>query len=119
MLSIIGVLTDLRSPRRSARGYTVTSPSGVRGPGSLLPAARVSFAMRYRHFRNADPPALVQLWNEALTRRGAVELRSHTPLDNAVFNKPYFDPAGFLVAEDDGGRVAGFAHGGFGPNEDL
>jgi ribosomal protein S18 acetylase RimI-like enzyme len=75
--------------------------------------------MRYRTFRNADPPALVALWNEALTRRGAVELRSHTPLENAVFNKPYFDPAGFIVAEDDDGRMAGFAHAGFGPTDDL
>ncbi|MBO0697331.1 MAG: GNAT family N-acetyltransferase, partial [Zavarzinella sp.] len=46
-------------------------------------------------------------------------LRSHTALDNAVFNKPYFDPAGFFVAEDDAGRLAGFAHAGFGPNDDL
>lgn len=75
--------------------------------------------MRYRTFRNADPPALVALWNEALTRRGAVELRSHTPLENAVFNKPYFDPNGFIVAEDDDGRIAGFAHVGFGPTADL
>ncbi|HEX3151865.1 MAG TPA: GNAT family N-acetyltransferase [Gemmataceae bacterium] len=74
--------------------------------------------MRYRHFRNADPPALVALWNEALTHRGAVELRSHTALENAVFNKPYFDPAGFIVAEDDAGKITGFAHAGFGPNDD-
>ncbi|HKB05856.1 MAG TPA: GNAT family N-acetyltransferase, partial [Gemmataceae bacterium] len=78
-----------------------------------------AFPMRYRHFRNADPPALTALWNESLTHRGAVELRSHLPLDNAVFNKPYFDPHGFFVAEDDAGRMAGFSHAGFGPNEDL
>jgi ribosomal protein S18 acetylase RimI-like enzyme len=75
--------------------------------------------MRYRHFRNADPPAVALLWNDALTRRGAVELRSHLPLDNAVFNKPYFDPHGFFVAEDDSGRLVGFGHAGFGPNADL
>jgi ribosomal protein S18 acetylase RimI-like enzyme len=75
--------------------------------------------MRYRHFRNADPPAVATLWNESLTHRGAVELRANTPLENAVFNKPYFDPFGFIVAEDDNGRMAGFMHGGFGPNEEL
>jgi len=74
--------------------------------------------MRYRFFRNVDPPALVTLWNEALSHRGAVELRSHTPLENAVFNKPYFDPHGFIVAEDDAGKIAGFAHAGFGPTDD-
>jgi ribosomal protein S18 acetylase RimI-like enzyme len=73
--------------------------------------------MRYRPFRNADPPALVALWNEALTHRGAVELRSHTPLENAVFNKPYFDPLGFVVAEEDG-KPVGFAHAGFAPTDD-
>lgn len=74
--------------------------------------------MRYRHFRNTDPPGLVALWNEALTGRGAVELRSAAPLEIAVLNKPFFDPAGLFVAEDDG-RLVGFAHGGFGPTEDL
>jgi ribosomal protein S18 acetylase RimI-like enzyme len=75
--------------------------------------------MRYRHFRNADPPALAALWNECMTHRGAVELRSPAPLDNAVFNKPYFDPHGLIVAEDDAGKLAGFIHGGFGPNAEL
>jgi ribosomal protein S18 acetylase RimI-like enzyme len=74
--------------------------------------------MRYRHFRNADPPALASLWNEALTHRGAVELRSYTPLEASVFNKPYFDPEGFLIAEDDAGRIGGFCHAGFGPNDE-
>jgi ribosomal protein S18 acetylase RimI-like enzyme len=74
--------------------------------------------MRYRHFRNTDPPALASLWNECLTGRGAVELRSAAPFESAVLNKPYFDPAGLIVAEDDA-KLVGFAHGGFGPNEEL
>lgn len=75
--------------------------------------------MRYRHFRNADPPAVAALWNESLNHRGAVELRSNGPLDHAVFNKPYFDPEGFIVAEDEAGKMTGFVHGGFGPDEEL
>jgi GNAT superfamily N-acetyltransferase len=38
-------------------------------------------------------------------------------LEQFVFAKPYFDAAGLLVAEHDGRRL-GFAHAGFGANED-
>src|SRR3954466_11894348 len=65
-----------------------TSPVRRRGRG-------VS-SMRYRHFRNTAPPALAPLWNESLIHRGAVELRSASPLEVAVLNKPYFDPAGLV-----------------------
>lgn len=69
----------------------------------------------FRHFRNTDPPALVRVWNEAMTGRGAVHLAGAAPLEQQVFSKLYFDPAGFLLAEDEG-QLVGFAHAGFGPD---
>lgn len=69
--------------------------------------------IQYRQFRNTDPPELVEVWNETFTGRGAVRLRSSAALERYVFAKPYFDPAGLLVAEE-GAHVVGFAHAGFG-----
>lgn len=73
--------------------------------------------MRYRHFRNTDPPAIVGLWNESLRSRGAAELRSPAPFESLVLNKPYFDPQGITIAEVDG-QVVGFSHVGFGATPD-
>jgi ribosomal protein S18 acetylase RimI-like enzyme len=70
----------------------------------------------YRHFRNDDPPGLAEVWNEAFTGRGEVRLRHSSPLENYVFSKSYFDPAGLIVAVEDKLHV-GFAHAGFGPND--
>jgi ribosomal protein S18 acetylase RimI-like enzyme len=72
--------------------------------------------IQYRHFRNDDPPGLAAVWNEALGGRGEVRLRHSSPLENYVFSKPYFDPAGLIVAVEDKVQI-GFAHAGFGPNE--
>ncbi len=70
----------------------------------------------YRCFRNNDPPGLTAIWNEAFTGRGAVRLRHSSPLETHAFAKPYFDPAGLIVALDEGERV-GFAQAGFGPTD--
>jgi len=71
--------------------------------------------IRYRTFRNTDPPALAAAWNQCCTSRGAFPLRSTAPLEFAVFSKPYFDAKGLIVAEEEG-QVVGFAHAGFGPD---
>ncbi len=71
--------------------------------------------IEYRTFRNTDPPHLVAIWNEALPNRGAFTLRSTSSLDRWIFSKPYFEPAGLLMAADDGVPI-GFCHAGFGPN---
>ena len=63
--------------------------------------------IHYRSFRNDDPPALVQIWNEAFTGRGAVKLAHSSPLEFHVFAKPYFDPEGLTVARADVGPVSG------------
>jgi ribosomal protein S18 acetylase RimI-like enzyme len=72
--------------------------------------------VEYRTFRNDDPPGLVEVWNEAFTGRGAVQLRNSAPLERHALSKPYFDRAGLIVALDGKTRV-GFAHAGFGPND--
>lgn len=65
--------------------------------------------VHYRTFRNTDPPRLVDVWNQAFPGRGAVTLRNSTPLERFVLAKPYFDPAGMILAEEDN-RCVGFAH---------
>jgi ribosomal protein S18 acetylase RimI-like enzyme len=72
--------------------------------------------VNYRSFRNTDPPLLVDIWNDAMNGRGAVHLRHSTPLEHHVFAKPYFDPSGLIVAEEDGLGL-GFVHAGFGAND--
>src|SRR5262249_46138742 len=62
-----------------------------------------------------DLPGLADIWNTSFTQRGAVRMRTSSPLEYYAFAKPYFDPAGLFVAVEDGVRV-GFAHAGFGPN---
>ncbi len=73
-------------------------------------------AIQYRRFRNPDPPALVQVWNEAMSSRGAAFLQGTTPLEYYVFAKGYFDYNGLIVAEERG-KIVGFVLAGFGPEE--
>lgn len=70
---------------------------------------------RFRPFRNSDPPALTRLWNLAAPRVATAHpLRVHE-LDAQAWGKVPFEAAGLIVAERDG-RLAGFAHAGFGPD---
>ncbi len=71
--------------------------------------------IEYRIFRNGDPPALVDLWNGCFAGRGTAFLRGSTLLEYFTLAKPYFDPAGVVLAVADG-RPVGFAHSGFGPD---
>jgi ribosomal protein S18 acetylase RimI-like enzyme len=71
--------------------------------------------VHFRNFHNDDPPGLVDIWNASFTGRGAVILRHSSPLERYAFSKPYFDPAGLIVAVEEGTRI-GFAHAGFGAN---
>lgn len=71
--------------------------------------------IEYRPFRNSDPPALVDVWNAAITGPRAVTLRTVTLFEYFTFAKIYFDYAGLVVATDNG-KIVGFAHAAFGPN---
>lgn len=70
--------------------------------------------IHYRTFRNGDPPDLVLLWNTCFPNRGAAYLPGSTFLEYFLLAKPYFDPAGLILATADN-RPVGFACMGFGP----
>lgn len=72
---------------------------------------------QFRSFHNTDPPHLAEIWRSQPPQRGVTQPMSAMLLDQFVFSKPYFEPAGLIVALRDGRRV-GFVHAGFGPNDD-
>lgn len=72
--------------------------------------------VQYRAFRNYDPPHLLEIWNDSFTSRGIARLRHSNVLERHVVSKSYFDPAGLIIAEENGKRI-GFVHAGFGPNQ--
>jgi ribosomal protein S18 acetylase RimI-like enzyme len=74
--------------------------------------------IRYRSFRNSDPPAIADIWRTHPPSRGLMQPMSASLLDSLVLAKPYFDRHGLILADDDG-RPVGFVHAGFGPNEDF
>ncbi len=94
-------------------------------PGGWVILAGIPFArpavMHYRPFRNSDPPALVEVWNEGTAgSRGAFPLRSPAAFDRWLLCKPYFDANALIVATDpnEGNKIVGFSLSGFGPRED-
>ncbi len=71
--------------------------------------------LRYRGFRNTDPPVLAGIWR---SRPGDVALVQPVSVDlfeQLVFGRLHFDYAGLILALDDD-RPVGFAHASFGPN---
>lgn len=73
--------------------------------------------IRYRPFRNTDPPLLAEIWRAQPSLRGLMQPMSVAILDRHVLSKPYFDRLGLIVALDDD-RPVGFVHAGFGPTTD-
>ncbi len=71
--------------------------------------------IRLRAFCNGDPPALVSLWNRGLPGRGSVRPLGPHEFDAQVIARIVFDREGLIVAEEEDGRVVGFAHASFGP----
>ena len=70
--------------------------------------------IRFRAFRNGDPPALAELWNRGLPDREVVRPLTAHEFDAMVLTRLYFEAEGLILAEDDG-RLVGFVHAGFGP----
>ena len=73
--------------------------------------------IRFRTFRNSDPPLLADLWRSASLGPLAMQPMSTALLETAVFSKPYFDRHGLIVAYNEK-QIVGFAHAAFGPNAD-
>ncbi len=60
---------------------------------------------------------MAEIWRGCAGRPGLAQPISVATLDLLVLSKPYFDREGLILALDDE-RPVGFAHAGFGPNED-
>ncbi|MCH5375887.1 MAG: GNAT family N-acetyltransferase, partial [Planctomycetes bacterium] len=73
--------------------------------------------IRYRAFRNTDPPLLAELWCNQPPQRGLVQPMTSGLLEQKVLSKPYFDREGLVVAVE-GSRLVGFAHAAFGSAPD-
>lgn len=73
--------------------------------------------LTYRTFRNSDPPALAALWRSRAGQPGLLQPVSPDLLEQMLFAKLYFEYGGLATAWDEG-ELAGFAHAGFGPNDE-
>lgn len=73
-------------------------------------------AIRFRSFRNGDPPKLLALWNQGAPACNSARELTMAEWELSVTGQPLFDTRGLIVAEDEAtGELLGFAHGGFGP----
>lgn len=72
--------------------------------------------MQYRSFLNCDPPGIVDVWRSQPPLHGRAQPLSTNILEQQVLAKPYFDPAGLIVAVDHE-QIVGFAHAGFGVDD--
>ncbi len=73
--------------------------------------------IEYRTFQNEDPPKILDVWNACRGPRGIGTPRGCDALEQLLFSKPYFDRAGFFIAEEFR-RVVGFSHAGFCASDD-
>jgi len=74
--------------------------------------------IRYRAFRNSDPPAIAAIWRSQPPNRNLLQPMSPAVFDQHVLAKPFFDRQGLIVAEEDQ-RLVGYVHAAFGPRSDL
>ena len=70
----------------------------------------------FRPARNGDLPELAALWNRGLPRYGTALELTPREFDDAICSRLFFERSALIVALESG-RIAGFAHAGFGPDE--
>lgn len=73
--------------------------------------------MHLRPFQNCDLPAICEIWRGHGALRGKYQGMNLGLWEQMVLSKPYFDPNGFLILEDEGHPV-GFVHASFGRSAD-
>ncbi|MGE0757795.1 MAG: N-acetyltransferase family protein [Pirellulaceae bacterium] len=66
----------------------------------------------FRPFLNSDIPGLVAVWNSQPASPRRLAPLTATLFEQYVLAKPYFDPHGLIVAEEQG-RIVGSVHAGF------
>lgn len=71
--------------------------------------------LRYRGFRNTDPPIVAEIWRSRADELALVQPVSADLFEQFVFGRLHFDYAGLILALDDD-RPVGFAHASFGPD---
>lgn len=74
--------------------------------------------IRFRPYRNTDPPHLVALWRCQSPVGGLVQPMTAALFDEHVLGKSYFDRLGLVIATEDE-RPIGLVHAGFGPRGDA
>lgn len=72
--------------------------------------------VRFRRFRNTDPPQVTDIWRSQAGQPGLAQPVSMDLFEQHVFGKLYFDYEGLIFACDESGRALGFVHAGFGPD---
>lgn len=73
--------------------------------------------VRFRRFRNTDPPHLAEIWRSQVGEPGLAQPVSVDLLEEHIFGKLYFDYEGLILALDESGRALGFVHAAFGPDQ--
>ncbi|MBQ6109570.1 MAG: hypothetical protein IJK97_15260 [Thermoguttaceae bacterium] len=83
----------------------------------------------YRTFRNMDGPGICLVWNRSWYAGVRGEKVRSDSFDQFIASKLFFDPAHLVVAVEapeekapnglSDGRIVGFVHGGFGPNQEM
>ena len=112
ILEVLGTEASTAYPGNVFRGRPLPWQAVPRRMGKTVTAE----SFNIRSFRNADPPELVAVWRSRRDQPGLCAAVTAETFDQFVLGKPYFDPAGLLLAESDG-RVLGFAHAAFGAND--
>jgi hypothetical protein len=74
--------------------------------------------IQFRPFANDDTPGIAAVWNNQPPLRGRLSPLTCSLYEQHVLAKPYFDPAGLIVAADEQ-RIVGFVHVGFAPGKRI